>query len=291
MCHDVARHSYARKAMGTDLGIVLYSAEPKQAAALASNAFALAESLEAILSDYRDNSDVRRLPRLVGEPQAVNPHLWAVLEQGQALSAASDGAFDMTVGPLVMAWRHSSLLGRLPDEAVLAKRRAASGWQGLSLHPANRTVTVTRLGMRLDLGGIAKGYIADQMLALLAIGGCTNALIDAGGDLVLGGPPPGREGWEVKVAGSDKALQLSHCGVATSGASQRFLEVDGMRYSHIIDPRTGLGVTHPWQVTVIAPNGLLADAWASACSVLGKESGDALIRRYSGLRAIWTAVP
>jgi thiamine biosynthesis lipoprotein len=190
----------------------------------------------------------------------VSDDLRDVLRAAVAVSEASDGAFDVTVGPLVALWRAARATGRLPDAAALEAARAKVGWRKLEVRGNHVELAP---GMRLDLGGIGKGYAADAALATLRARGVERALVDIGGDLALGEGP-----WTVRVAGEPR--ELERCGVAASGDTERFVEVDGVRYSHLLDPRTGLGLTHGIEVTVIAPTATEADAWASAASVLGR---------------------
>lgn len=296
------RFEFSEPHLGTDVRLVLYAPNALHAERAATNAFARVRALDAVLSDYKDDSEVRRLGRSAG-PTEVGADLWAVLSHAQDVSRASGGAFDVTVGPLVMMWRQARISGRLPPKMVLEKRLKVVGWETLTLERVRgldavndvRGIVTPLPRTRLDLGGIAKGYIADQVLASLAADGCARAMVDAGGDLALGLAPPGRAGWRVVVEQFGKregegegkgegegqgpeplVLELVSCGVASSGATYQFLELGGQRYSHIVDPRTGLGTTHGWQVTVTAPNAMLADAWASAFSVLGPEAAAGL---------------
>jgi len=288
----VERFEFIEPHLGTTVRLVFYAPNASAAQQAASNAFARVRALDAVLSDYKDDSEVRRLGRSP-ESMVVGPDLWSVLSASREVSRDSGGAFDVTVGPLVMMWRQARISGRLPPQAVRDKRLAVVGWEKLKLEQSREQAargigTVTPVPRtRLDLGGIAKGYIADQVLASLVADGCPRAMVDAGGDLALGMAPPERAGWRVVVErpGGDQGtateplpqgavaslLNLSSCGVASSGSRYQFLELGGQRYSHIVDPRTGLGTTHGWQVTVVAPEAMSADAWASAFSVLGPD--------------------
>ena len=160
----------------------------------------------------------------------------------------------------------------LPDECADGRRQVFNFLDGvrnaLRLDKVARTCTLTKPKMKLDLGGIAKGYAADQALAVLKSQGVVSALVDASGDLAIGAAPPGQQGWKIGIApleaGSppSRFLMLAECGVATSGDAWQFVEIDGHRYSHIIDPHTGIGLTTRSSVTVIAPD-LVSfwDAW------------------------------
>ena len=144
--------------------------------------------------------------------------------------------------------------------------------------------------MRLDLGGIAKGYVLQEALRVLDARGVPRALVEAGGDIVAGDAPPGRTGWRIDTPGADEAVTtraaaLTRAALATSGAAMQFVEIDGTRYSHIIDPRTGLGLTHHLTAHVIAGDGATADALATALSVVGAAQGPSILRRFPGALA------
>ena len=242
------------------------------------------EAVSAALSDYHDASELNRLcdRYAVGVPEPVSDDLFRVLRAARGFSEASGGAFDVTVGPVVKLWRRTRRTRELPDPTELAAARERVGWEAVTLDKDARTVTFARPGVRLDLGGIAKGYAADAALAALRERGITRALVDAGGDLVAGDPPPGEDGWTVAVGDGGETLSLANAAVATSGDAYKFTEVGGVRYSHIVDPRTGLGLTDRSTVTVIAADGVTADAWASAVSVLGPDAGLALVQSDRG---------
>jgi thiamine biosynthesis lipoprotein len=144
--------------------------------------------------------------------------------------------------------------------------------------------------MRLDLGGIGKGYADDCAQTVLKQYHISRALVEAGGDIVVSDPPPGQEGWRIEVANADPTakapvLLFSHVGVSTSGDTEQFVEIGGRRYSHILDPRTGQALTDRIQVTIVARDGLTSDGLSTAVSVLGPEKGEALVQTYPGTRA------
>ena len=294
--------------MGSPFVFTCYAPSEPAAISACRDAGRRVKAIAHALSDYHDVSELNRLcdSYVVGEPVAVSDDLFRVLAAARGVSERSGGAFDATVGPLVKLWRRTRRTGELPDPADLAAARARVGWGAVRLSrgdgnaaapsppaplPAGRgettrlngTVTFARPGVRLDLGGIAKGYAADEALAVLRSRGITRALIDAGGDVVAGDPPPGRDGWAVGLGGEGEGtIALANGAVATSGDAYKFTEIDGVRYSHIVDPRTGLGLTDRSTVTVLAPTGMTADALASAVSVLGPAAGVTLLERTDG---------
>ena len=196
---------------------------------------------------------------------------------------ASDGAFDVAVGPLAVQWRMAIFQKRLPRADAIVALRKRTGPSAMALDPARKAVRLAA-NVELDLGGIAKGFVADSALATLTGAGIEYALVDAGGDIALSAPPPGRD-WRVRVAGNG-LLAMQSGGIATSGDSERFVEIDGVRYSHIVDPRNGHGITNQCHVTVIAESGMKADALATAVSVLGPEAGIAYIETLAETEAL-----
>lgn len=270
--------------MGTVFRIVVHGRR-EPAAAAASEVFESIDRLEQVLSDYRDDSELVQACREAWrEPKVISPTLYEVLAAGLELGRATGGALDITVRPFVELWRLARHQKRLPDPEQLAEARRRVGIDKVLLNPRTRSLRLAVPGMKLDLGAIGKGYAADQALRQLQSLGFASAMVDAGGDLALGLPPPGRRGWRVQIgAGTDRErlLVLSRCSVATSGDGYQFVEIDGIRYSHIIDPRTGIGVTHQGSATVIADEAIRADALATALMVVPMEDGEALTRRLS----------
>ncbi len=244
--------------------------------------------LEEIFSDYRKHSEVNRLSESAphSEPVTVSPHLWKLCGISTDISSATDGAFDITVGPLSHLWRAAIKRNRLPDESKILAARVAVGMERLQILPESK-VRLTAAGMQLDFGGIAKGYAADVILHRLGELGIEDALIDASGDLAVRGLPPKRDHWLIKVAAANSVPATSLClrqgAVATSGDAFQSLQVDGVHYSHIVDPRTGWACSRSCQVTVFACDATTADALASAFSVLDPARAVELADSMSGV--------
>jgi thiamine biosynthesis lipoprotein len=277
--------------MGVRVRLVVHAASEAAARDAAAAAFARIRALDAVMSDYRPDSEVNRLSATSGAWVPVSDELFAVLALGRDIAEASDGAFDPTVGPLVTLWREARDAGRLPDPARVAEARARTGWAKLELDASRRAIRLASPGMRLDLGGIAKGFILDAAREALAARGVTRALLEAGGDIVAGRPPPGLPGWRIDVGRAEgelarRAAALTDAALATSGASAQFVEIDGVRYSHVIDPRTGLGLTHDRLVHVVAPDGATADALATAAGVLGAAGIAGLRQAFPGVAIV-----
>lgn len=293
------RYAYSQVHMGVTFKLLLYAADQATANQAADEAFALISRLDAAMSDYKPDSELSRLSAASPCPQGipVSEPLWTVLSRAQALAAESEGAFDVTVGPMVRLWRRSRRQKELPSQARLDEAKAAVGYQFLELDPATRSVRLLRPNMRLDLGGIAMGYAVDDVLKLLAQRGITSALVDASGDIGVSGPPPGEEGWKIGIAPMvpggppSRMLVLAHAAVTTSGDAFQFVEIAGQRYSHIIDAKTGLGLTDRSAVTVVAPDCITADSITKAVLVLGPKAGLELIEHTPGTAALIVRAP
>lgn len=278
----------SRRLMGMPWTITVHAASQAAAEAAVRAAFAEVERLETLLSDYEPQSELSRLSAAAptAGPVPVSDDLWRVLERAVAIRDATDGSFDPTVGPLTTLWRQARRSGRLPQPEKLAAALACVGPSTLALDAATRGVSLARPGMRLDLGGIGVGYAVDRALAVLTTHGITAAMVDASGDIAVSAPPPGTAGWRIAMSPlaadgpAAATITLAHAAITTSGDAFQAVEIDGRRYSHIVDPRTGLGVPGPAAVTVIAPDCTTADALATAASVQGPERGLALFARF-----------
>jgi thiamine biosynthesis lipoprotein len=288
---DLNRFEYARLRMGTSVRIVLYAPDEVQARQAADAAYARIDELEEALSHYRPDSEVSRLSAASGHGERrVGPDLFRVLESALRFSRLTDGALDVTIGPLVQLWREARGSSQMPDPVLLQRARQVVGYLNIEIRD-KQIVRLTKEGMSLDLSAIAKGYVADQVLLVLQSKGITSALVDAGGDIVLSDAPPGRPGWRVGVQQPDGdtqptgSLVLHNKAIATSGDAYQYVELGGRRYSHILDPRTGLGTTDAASATVIAGDGMTADALATALCVMAPEKGIRLVESLPGLSA------
>jgi thiamine biosynthesis lipoprotein len=283
---ELERYEFSRPEMGMPFRMVLYAESTANAEEAARAAFTRIRELNDLFTDYDSDSELSRLSRTSGQGLAVpvSDDLWRVLSRAQALAKQTDGAFDVTVGPYVNVWRRARRDRELPPPERLARARASVGYQHLRLNPRTRTVELLVPNMRLDLGGIAKGYALDEAMRILRQHDIQSALVGGGGDMLMSNPPPGQTGWRVEIAPLNVAdapptrhVLLTHRALATSGDVFQYLEIDGERYSHIVDPRTGIGLTDQSLVTVIARDAFTADRLATAASVLGPERGLALL--------------
>lgn len=275
------RFEFRERHMGTEVRVVLHASTADHAARAAGAAFRRIAQLDSLLSDYRDDSELAWLTaRAGGTPTPVSADLLAVLQRAVALSAETGGAFDVTVGPLVRLWREARRTGRLPDTAAIRAAAARVGWRHVLIDSVARTARLALPGMQLDLGEIAKGYAADQALQALRALGVEHAMVAIGGEIVVGRAPPGEPGWRIAVEPADSAhreIVLVDAAVSSSRDTEQFLEIGGVRYSHVVNPRTGLGLTDRAAATVVASDGITADALATAVTVLAATQREAFI--------------
>lgn len=271
--------SFSQPHMGTIFRVVLYAPDEGSAKKAADAAFARIVQLDGIMSDYKPASELMQLCKKAGMgPVEVSADLFKVLEKAEEIAKATDGAFDVSISPVVKLWRKARRTRMLPDAEELKKALEKVDFRKIKLDSMRRTVQLLLVGMLLDLGGIGKGYAADCALEVLRMQGFNRASVAAGGDIVVGDAPPGEKGWKVGIAPLKNPeappthwLLLANAAVSTSGDSEQYVEIDGKRYSHVIDPKTGLGLSGRRSVSIIAANGLTVDGWDTALSVFDQE--------------------
>ncbi len=267
--------------MGVQTRIVLYHDQPKAAEHAAAQAFARIAELESILSDYRPNSELSRLPERAQNWTAASPDLIRILSSAREISEASDGAFDITVGPATKLWRQTRQSGALPDKATLDACLARIDWRCVEVDAARRQVRITRPGVELDAGGIAKCDAAQQARDTLVRLGFPRCLVALAGDISVGQAPPGAKGWTIALGGPNApTLVVTDTCVSTSGDTEQFVEIQGRRYAHIVDPRTALGTPGGIRVTSVHPVGAIADAICTATCVMGGKGVPELATRF-----------
>jgi thiamine biosynthesis lipoprotein len=292
----LARYRYEQVHMGMPVELILYVADEQTANLAAEAVYARFAELNRVLSDYDPASELSQLSSKSGTGQAVpaGDDLWRVITAAVELAAATDGAFDPSIGPLTRLWRRSKRQRELPSPALLAEARAAVDYRAIRLDLVRHTIALERPNMRLDLGGIAAGFAVDESLKILRQRGITRAMVDASGDIGVGDPPPGAAGWRIGVSrldGNDERplryVLLANAAVTTSGDAFQFVEIAGVRYSHIVDPSTGLGLTERRSVSVIARDCISADSLATAVCVMGAERGLKFLATRPGTAAIF----
>ena len=275
------RFEYVEPEMGVDFHLKFYAPNRPEAERIARAAYARVEFLNGIFSDYNPSSELNRLGRApVGEPVRVSSELFNILQRAQALARDTRGAFDVTAGPSVRFWRLARKRGQMPPVQELQAAQNRVGYQKLLLNAKQQTVTLHVAQLQLDLGGIAKGYAVDEAMAVLKANGIARAYVATDSDLLTSGPPPGKVGWKIELRNVDefgnlypRTVILKHVALSTSGDTEQFVEINGRRYSHIVDPRTGIGLTSRIQATVVAADSVTADSYATAVCVLGKQAG------------------
>ncbi len=288
---DPDRYEFEEPYMGTRFRIVLHAPDKDAAITAAMAAFKRVRELEAVLSDYKSSSETMKLgaanDREPGKAFAMSDDLAAVLGHALDVSKQSDGAFDATIGPLSKLWREARKANKLPDDADRTAALAKVGWKHVELDHERKTVRLKLAGMRLDFGGIGKGYAADAALAVLRKHGCPRSLVAAAGDVTVGDAPPDRDAWLVDIeplgAGKPKVqVRLANASVSTSGDLYQFVEIGGTRYSHLLNPKTGLGLTGFVRATVVAKRGWQADALTKAACLMPPEKAVKLIDSIDG---------
>ncbi len=235
-----------------------------------------ARELEAVLTDYNPQSEARQLSSLAfKQATRVSDPLWEVMLASDKWTKLSDGAFDSSLGKLTQLWRKYRRVGRTPNRQEIEAAKAATGWQHVQLFPNDHSVRFLHDDLQLDFGAIGKGYVVDRMFEVLCAYELPCSLVNISGNMRVGSPPPERQGWRIEIAALEKDGQplrqvlLADKAIATSGDLWQFIVIDGVRRSHILDPRTGLGVPGPQCATAIAKNATDADALATLACVLG----------------------
>lgn len=271
------RFSFTRPKMGSSFTIIFYHSDSTRANQIANDCFNQVDSFVAIYSDYIDSSELNRLSKSSGQDKfvAATPALYDILLLSQKAYILSNKTFDISVGPLTRFWRKARKEKRFPELNEIIEKKKVVGFDKIIIDTVAKTICLTKPGMQLDLGGIAQGYIAQKILQRLQQSGAPHALVDVSGDIAIGNAPPDKSGWNIGVNVPEqseellnKKLLLQNCAVSTSGDVYQYIEHDGKRYSHIVDPRTGYGVTSQRNSTVIAKDAITADWLATASCIL-----------------------
>jgi len=270
------KFSYSAMKMGSPFNLIIVSADSNKANFLAQKSFALVDSLNHIFSNYDSSSELSKINASAGLlPYKMSVAMLDLLQQSQYAYIQSKGAYDISIGPLTSVWRNARKAKLFPDTSTIFATKKLVGLAQIKINKRLGTIFLPIAGMQLDFGGIAKGFIAQWVINYLKANGIEQTLADAGGDIVMSGAPLNQKGWLVGVNVPEttdnllnKKLQLSNCSVATSGDVYQYIEKQGVKYSHIINPLTGYGITNLRNVTIIAKTGAKADWLATACSIL-----------------------
>jgi thiamine biosynthesis lipoprotein len=253
------------------------------------------DRIDRLMSHYKADSPLSRINREAAQqPVKVEPELFDFIAEAVRYSRESDGAFDITVGPLMKAWGFFRGEGRLPASGELAEARRHVGAAHLVLNAAEKTIGFDAPGVELDLGGIAKGYAVDRVVELLKKRNIAAALVSAGGSTIYGlGAPPGRKGWDVTLQDpidsrkTAMTVTLEDRALSVSGTSEKSFESGGVRYSHIMDPRSGLPVQGVLSVAVVTSTGTAGDALDNALFVMGPERSRAYLKTLPATEAMF----
>ena len=271
------RFSFTVPKMGSPFTIVLYADDSIEANRIVQHCFALTDSLVAILSDYIDSSELNRLSARAGTGEwfFCSPVLYEIMQDSKFAYEKSMGSFDISLGPLTRLWRKARKENKFPADIEVKEKKALTGFNKIQFDTTKHAVRLLQTGMQLDFGGIGQGYIAQKVIDYLRHQQVRNALVDVSGDIVCIGSPPGKKGWTVAINLPEnehellpKQLLITDKAVTTSGDLFQYMEHGAKRYSHIIDPATGYGITSQKNVTVIATDGTMADWLTKACSIL-----------------------
>ncbi len=282
---DLQRFEFIETKMGAPFGLIFYAKDSTIAKQLAKQAYIIVDSLNLAFSDYLPHSEVSLLKQKNGW-QPLSMHLFAILLESQNAWQKSDGAFDVTLGRLTKLWRKTKKDGRLPTKKVLKTARAGSGMQYLKLDVNTQSIYFeNKANLDLDLGGIGKGYAAQQVFDYFKREGIKSVLVNAAGNMAIGDPPPNKTNWSIGLEAPEgqtqDLLKLSNAAVSTSGDAYQFIQIKNKKYAHILNPKTGLGLKNSRQVSIICTNATQADWLSTACTILPLKKALALAKRES----------
>jgi thiamine biosynthesis lipoprotein len=278
------RQYFSQPHLGTLVQIAFYSNDTEFSQKLAQDCFGQVKKFDKIFSDYRSDSEISQLcskpNKVVHE---ISDDLFDVIAQAQEISIATDGAFDITLGHTTQEWRQSAR-----QKKLLINDKDQTSYKDLILYPESKTILL-RKPLKIDLGGIAKGYIADQLMMNLSKVGIKQAAVIIGGEMVFTEAPPGKTGWTVGIERPSHemlgSLTISNKALSTSGDSYQFFKQGNVRHAHLIDPSSGKPKTNRLNVTTLARSAMLADAWATALRILTPENALKLANETKGIEA------
>ncbi len=288
----VVENSGFRPIMGTLAQITAISDDPACAHRCIELALDAIEMIQQTMNDRDENSELSKLNATAFEQEVkVSPELFTVLQAAKEYSILSGGAFDVTIGPEVQLWRTMQQTGTPPTSEQIEQARFRVGYEKMILNPETQTVQFELAGMRLDLGGIAKGYAIDLAIEAMKQNGAMGGMVDIGGDIRCFGHSPTRgNNWLIGLQNPRKEklitkLKLTDYAVATSGDYRRFIEINGKKQGHILNPATADSAEELISISIVAPTAMQADALATAVAVMGRQRGLDLIESLDGIEA------
>ncbi len=292
---ETVRYEDSRVSMACVYSLVVYGHDLAPLRQIVNAALNEVDRVDRLMSHYKKESELSRVNREAGKTHVkVDAELFDFIAECLRYSRESDGAFDITVGPLMKAWGFFRGEGRLPLDVELNEARGRVGYQHVVLNPKEKTIFFNQPGVELDLGGAANGYAVDRAIALLKQQGVRSALVSAGGSTIYGlGSPPGKTAWEVEVQDPvdhnriATTVRLKDQALSVSGSSEKFFELEGLRYSHVMDPRTGRPVQGVLSVAVGAGSGVDGDALDNVFYVLGAERSKTYLKKFSASEVVF----
>ena len=273
---QLKRFEFPNNKMGSSFNIIFYHADSAEAVSLAKKCLLIVDSLNNIFSDYSSESEVGKLALQTNQTDIkVSDELFSMIITSKDAWKRSGKTFDITIGALTQLWRKAKKENSFPSEAEIKAARDLTGFKNLIINERSKTIAFKKPGIRFDFGGIVPGYVAQRVMDFLKTKNINIALVDASGDIVMSDSPPEKDGWTIGINLPEnenelwaKKLELKNFAVSTSGDVYRYTIHNGIKYSHIIDPGTGYGLTSQRNVTVITKYGADADWLATACSIL-----------------------
>ena len=298
-CNCIAQKKYSFEAakMGSPFSITIYTIDSANAAPVAASAFTLADSINTVLSDYIDSSEINHLSASSGKGEyiQVSSILYQIIQTAQQASVLSNGAFDISTAPIVQLWRKARVTKIFPDKDSITAALKKTGYQYIHPDSVHQSIWLEKPGMQLDVGGIGKGFTAQAVLDFISAKGFNSVMVNAGGNIAVSQSPAHQKGWLIGISEPEQTtvllprlLSLQNMTVSTSGDVYQNVEINGKKYSHIVNPKTGIGLTNSKTVTVLAKDATTADWLSTACSVLSTKKAMQLIKKIKNAEVLIT---
>lgn len=286
------KYKISKRLMGSDFELIACGDDPEASQQYLQSGVAEIQRLEQLLTEFDESSQTSLINRNAGiTPVSVDPEVYQLIQRCIRLSELSQGAFDITAGALKSLYHFKTGSQQLPDKHSLKEQLRLTGYRNIELQGSNQ-VFLRKKGMKIGFGAIGKGYAADRVKALWQAAGLTSGVINASGDLTAWGKQPDGEPWKIGIADPDQQdkvllwIPVEQASVATSGNYIQYFEANGIRYSHNIDPRSGLPAQFIKSVTIVSPGAELSDALATAVTIMGIEAGLHFLDQLPGVHGI-----
>lgn len=286
-------HVHLSSHMGSPFAITVVHPDAKKAWEAIEKAEKEIERIEALISSWRPTSQTSQINKHAGlKAVKVSEELFQLIYRAKKVSQLSQGAFDISYASMDRIWKFDGSMTKMPSPEAVARSVEKIGYEEIELMEAEKEVFLQRKGMKIGFGAMGKGYAANRAKAILQENGIHSGMVNAGGDLIAWGKEENGNAWRIAIADPTKQktvlawLELSDQAIVTSGDYERFVEIEGKRYAHIIDPRTGYPVQGIKSVSIICPDAELADALATSVFVMGKEKGLALVEKLQGIECL-----